>query len=94
MRCLQGAECLGEHRLKPDSPTRRVVATCCNTAMFADFTKGHWISIYRDRLNLDGVPTDKRSVSFVLRLVGAWVAMAFRAPRIDYVKGRIDGIEN
>jgi hypothetical protein len=36
-----------EHRLKPDSPTRRVVATCCNSAMFLDVTKGHWLSMYR-----------------------------------------------
>jgi hypothetical protein len=37
-------------RLKPESPTRRMVATCCNSAMFLDFTKGHWLTLYRDRL--------------------------------------------
>ena len=44
-----GAEYLEEWRLKPNSPTRRVVATCCNSAMFLDFTKGHWLSMYRNR---------------------------------------------
>jgi len=24
-----------------------VVATCCNTPIFMDFTKGHWLSLYR-----------------------------------------------
>jgi hypothetical protein len=30
--CKQGAELLREHRLKPTSSTRRVIATCCNSA--------------------------------------------------------------
>jgi len=54
--CAQGREHLAECRLKPDSPTRRVFATCCNSAMFLDFTKGHWLSLYRDRFG-DGAPS-------------------------------------
>jgi hypothetical protein len=50
VRCVQGGERLEAHRLKPDSPTRRMVATCCNSAMFLDFTKGHWLTVYRARL--------------------------------------------
>ena len=50
VRCLQGGERLQTHRLKPDSPTRRMVATCCNSAMFLDFTKGHWLTLYRARM--------------------------------------------
>ncbi len=50
VRITAGGEHLQAHRLKPDSPTRRVVATCCNTPMFLDFTKGHWLTVYRDRL--------------------------------------------
>ena len=42
-----GAHRLSEHRLKPNSPTRRMVATCCNTPMLLDFTKGHWVTFYR-----------------------------------------------
>jgi hypothetical protein len=41
---------LAERRLKPESPTRRMVATCCGAPMALDFTKGHWLSVYRDRL--------------------------------------------
>ena len=41
---------LSEHRLKPDSPTRRTIATCCNTPMLLEFTKGHWLSFYLARL--------------------------------------------
>jgi hypothetical protein len=45
VKCVMGHQYLEEHRLKPDSPTRRVIAKCCNSAMFLDFTKGHWLSI-------------------------------------------------
>ena len=34
------------HRLRPDAPTRRVVAACCNTPLFLEFQKGHWLSLY------------------------------------------------
>ena len=49
VRCVSGEEHLEERRLKPGSPTRRVLATCCNSPMFLDFTKGHWLSMYRNR---------------------------------------------
>jgi hypothetical protein len=94
LRCAHGAAFLAEHRLKADSPTRRIVATCCNTAMFLDFTKGHWISIYRERLALDQATVKRKSGLFTLRLVIAWAKMAFRTPKIDFVKGRIDAVEN
>ncbi len=49
VRCVTGQEHLEERRLRPESPTRRVLATCCNSPMFLDFTKGHWLSMYRNR---------------------------------------------
>src|SRR5258707_9831938 len=49
VQCAMGQEYLEERRLMPDSPTRRVIATCCNSAMFLDVTKGHWLSMYRNR---------------------------------------------
>jgi len=55
VRCAKGQENLEEHRLKPESSTRRVVATCCNSAMFLEFTNGHWLSMYRNRFTT-GVP--------------------------------------
>ena len=43
---MQGSANLKEFRLKPESKTRRVVATCCNTPVFAEFQNGHWLSLY------------------------------------------------
>ena len=42
----KGTALLQEYRLKPNSPTRRIVAGCCNTPICLDFTKGHWLSLY------------------------------------------------
>jgi hypothetical protein len=50
IKITQGAQNLQEYRLKPDSPTRRVVASCCSSPMFVDFTSGHWLTIFRNRL--------------------------------------------
>ena len=60
VQCVVGQEHLEAHRLKPASPTRRVVATCCNSAMFLDFTKGHWLSMYRSRFATDAPPLELR----------------------------------
>lgn len=60
VQCVRGQEYLEEHRLKPDSPTRRVIATCCNAAMFADFTRGHWLSMYRSRFPAAAPPVEMR----------------------------------
>ncbi len=60
VRQRQGQEHLKEYRLSSDSPTRRVVATCCNSAIFLDFTKGHWLSIYRSRVPPDAPKIEMR----------------------------------
>lgn len=86
----RGAELLRGHKLKATSPTRRVVATCCNTAMFLDFQKGHWISAYTARFHEGLPPLDMRigtksmagqvpndvpsSATFPLKFVGKLVA--------------------
>jgi len=46
VRCETGQNLVREYRLSKDSTTRRVVAICCNTPMFLEFTSGHWLSIY------------------------------------------------
>ena len=51
VRIARGAHHLREYRLKPESPTRRVVASCCGSPMFLDFTPGHWLTVFRDRLS-------------------------------------------
>jgi hypothetical protein len=53
MKCSKGAEHLRDYKIKKESHTRRVVATCCNSAMFLDFQKGHWFSVYRARFEGD-----------------------------------------
>jgi len=43
---IAGMEQLCGYRLTAASPTRRVVAACCNTPLFLEFKGGHWLSIY------------------------------------------------
>jgi len=95
VECVSGGDRLREHRLEETSPTRRVLATCCNSFMFLDFTQGHWITLARDRIedaqSIAGAPkVDRDSGQFLGRLVFAWVAMGFRRPTIDFVSGKLD----
>jgi Family of unknown function (DUF6151) len=46
VRFMQGTQHLRELHLSDKSPTRRVVATCCNTPVFLEFKHGHWLSLY------------------------------------------------
>ena len=43
---MKGAALLKQLRLTPESKTRRVVASCCNTPVFLEFQNGHWLSLY------------------------------------------------
>ena len=86
LQCAMGQEHLQEHRLKPDSSTRRVVATCCNSAMFLDFTKGHWLSIYRNRFAKKDVPPLDMQVMTKERRVG--VQLADDAPNYSGHSGK------
>ena len=107
VRCVRGGERMETRELKPKSPTRRMVATCCNSAMFLDFTKGHWLTLYRDRLPEPLPPLEMRvmtadrregvvlpqdvpnyathSGKFMWKLLAAWAAMGFRAPKVGGV---------
>jgi len=58
-----GGELLHEHRLTPGSPTRRLVAACCDTPMFLEFTQGHWLSLYAGRLSGTLPPLDMRMMT-------------------------------
>ena len=68
--CRQGQRHLREYRLDADSPTRRVVATCCNSAILVDFTKGYWLSIYRGRLAPDAPKIEMRVMTQDRRAAG------------------------
>src|SRR5260370_18097722 len=57
---MMGQQNHEEHRPKPDTPPRRVIAKCCNSAMFLDFTKGHWLSMFRNRFPIGAPPLEMR----------------------------------
>ena len=46
VRVVSGREKLKAYKLSTETPTQRVVATCCNTPVFLNFKPGHWLSIY------------------------------------------------
>ena len=85
VQCVMGQEYLEEHRLTPDSPTRRVVATCCNSALFLDFTKGHWLSMYRNRFPAGAPPLEMRVMTKERR---AGVELADDLPNYDSHSGK------
>ena len=60
IRVVRGAERLRPLKLKPSSKARRVVASCCNTAMYLDNAVAHWVSVYRDRLGSRARPIERR----------------------------------
>jgi hypothetical protein len=82
---VTGQEYLEEHRLKPDSPTRRVIATCCNSGMFLDFTKGHWLTMYRNRFPAGAPPLEMRVMTQDRR---DGVALADDLPNYDGHSGK------
>lgn len=57
----QGEELLRDYKLKEESNTSRVVATCCNSAIFVRVDgMGHWISVYRERMLGEVPPIEMR----------------------------------
>jgi hypothetical protein len=59
--CAKGADLLRPYKLRAESVTNRVVATCCNSAMFMNFDKGpFWVSAYRARFRGDLPPIEVR----------------------------------
>jgi hypothetical protein len=85
VRCANGLGYLEERRLPPTSATRRVIATCCNSAMFLDFTSGHWLSMYRNRFTSDTAFRDARS----LRQVHAQAADILGQDGIPQAQGHL-----
>jgi hypothetical protein len=56
LSCSKGASLLKNYKVKAGSATNRVVASCCNSAMFMNFDKGpFWVSAYRARFQ-GGLP--------------------------------------
>lgn len=60
-RIERGAELLTPHRLEPASPTSRMVASCCNAAMFLSFSDGRfWKSVMINRIAAPRPPIEMR----------------------------------
>ncbi|HWF00485.1 MAG TPA: hypothetical protein VG248_11865 [Caulobacteraceae bacterium] len=59
--CVSGGDLLTGYRIKDGSPTQRLVASCCNCAMFLKFGPGHWVSAYRGRFGADLPPIEMRN---------------------------------
>jgi hypothetical protein len=61
VECSRGTDLLRKYKLKQSSATNRVVAGCCNSAMFVNFDRGpHWVSAYRARFHGDLPPLQLR----------------------------------
>ncbi len=69
----KGKELLRDHRLEREAFTKRVVASCCNSAMFLDYEKGHWFSLYRDRV-MGPKPSIQMRVQTKYKAKGALIA--------------------
>lgn len=56
-----GREYLRADKLRPASVTHRLVASCCNSAMYLGFDDGkHWVDIYRSRVQGEPPPIAMR----------------------------------
>jgi hypothetical protein len=61
VQTIEGASLLKALKLQSDSATNRVIASCCNAAMFLNFDDGkHWVDIYRERAGADAPPLKMR----------------------------------
>ena len=60
VECSKGSRLLRGYKIGEGSSTNRVVATCCNSAMYLHFEKGHWFSVYRAALRGDVPPLEMR----------------------------------
>jgi hypothetical protein len=61
VQTIEGANLLKALKLRPASPTNRVIASCCNAAMFLNFDDGkHWVDIYRERAGASAPPLKMR----------------------------------
>lgn len=59
--CSTGAQLLQDYKLTEKSATSRVVATCCNSAMYLKVDPwGHWFSVYRVRFQEHAPPLQMR----------------------------------
>jgi hypothetical protein len=61
LECSSGQEHLQKLKIRPDSVTNRVVATCCNSAMYLGFEDSkHWVDVYHFRIQGTVPPVELR----------------------------------
>ncbi|WKE64797.1 hypothetical protein PVT67_14155 [Gallaecimonas kandeliae] len=60
VKCVKGEPLLRDRWLKEGAPSRRVLASCCNSFMFLEFQKGHWFSLCRARFEGEAPPLQLR----------------------------------
>jgi len=61
VECTRGTSLLRSHKIREESATNRVIATCCNSAMAMQFDDAkHWVPMYRARLQGDVPPLEMR----------------------------------
>jgi hypothetical protein len=62
VQCVAGEAQLEPHKLRPESATSRVVASCCGSAMLLRFDGGKfwWTDVYRARLVSEAPATEMR----------------------------------
>lgn len=61
IRCSRGVTLLKSYKIRAESVTNRVFATCCNSAMFLNFDDSkHWVDVYRARLRGTAPPVQMR----------------------------------
>lgn len=61
LSCVRGADLLKAMKLRPDSPTNRYVASCCNSAMYLGFDDSkHWVDVFRGRVEGTAPPIEVR----------------------------------
>ena len=61
LRCVQGAERLVAHKIRPGATTSRYVASCCNSAMYLGFDDAkHWVDVFRGRIQGTPPPIEAR----------------------------------
>ena len=61
VKCTRGGPLLKSYKLREKSATNRVIANCCNSAMFLNFDDGkHWVDVYRTRFQGDILPLQIR----------------------------------
>ena len=61
VKCSRGALLLKSRKIRETSVTNRVIAVCCNSAMFLSFDDAkHWVDVYRPRLKGNIPPLQMR----------------------------------